>query len=708
MIFSELKIREMGKIPNTISLEKIKDAINSIGFEVEEVIKFSDVSGVMFGKVLKTFENPNANNLNVCEILFKDKKRIIQTSANNVKEEDIIVAFVPGSKKGNFVFREKELMGIISEGMLASLDELGFSAELLSKKYYDNIFIVDSKVSINDDPIKYFGLNDNLIDISILTNRSDAFSYEIMSKEIAAFFGIKISNKKNIINSDENLNDIKIVNEDKESFINGFVVEIENEKLSDRDLFFILKNNISLSEMEIENIFYVFYLYSGVSFRLFDKSKLSKTITLKKNKSLWEFWNGKKPISLAGVEIYEDFKIHKKTKKIFVEMSSLETKIVRDNAKLKKVQTISSNNCSRVISYGSMEMAKNIVFSYFKKHSDLLVKSPLKNTKINFDKTYLEEYVGNNIYGDKNYIKSIESLKILNFKFNKNKISVPEYRHDVKTMQDMVEEIMRFYGFNNIIESKPELIVNEISKINDFSKQLYFMDYLKLNSYTLVSKEETEFNPFNFKKNISLMAFTSKEHAYVRNTISVSLANIYSENKKRKIQNFNFFDIGMINNKRAVCFGSDKKEFKEIIADFSKIINLDFEIQKKENDFLHPNYSASILVNNKEVGWIGKFHPKFLIDSPIFIEMLIPSKKVKKVKNIFSEFNPSPLKQRDITIEIKENETLKNFINKIEKIDGIFDYFEIDRFVVDQMEKITFRFLIEENTISQFDKEFNK
>src|SRR5574344_897 len=98
MFFSEYKLRELANIDKKITTEEIVKAINSIGFEVKTIFKFNFVENIKFGHVLKTYPNPESEKLTVCEIKFADKIRIIQTAAKNVKSNDYVMAFIPGSK----------------------------------------------------------------------------------------------------------------------------------------------------------------------------------------------------------------------------------------------------------------------------------------------------------------------------------------------------------------------------------------------------------------------------------------------------------------------------------------------------------------------------------------------------------------------------------------------------------------------------------
>ena len=149
MIFSEKHLRHLANLPSTISLDQIINAINSIGFEVESVANFHHVEGIKFGKVLAVSKNPNSEKLNVCQIQFNDRIRTIQTAAQNVKANDYLMAFVPGSKYQNQVIETKKLANIESEGMLISLAELGFDKNLLTQELQDNIFIINEAIELD-------------------------------------------------------------------------------------------------------------------------------------------------------------------------------------------------------------------------------------------------------------------------------------------------------------------------------------------------------------------------------------------------------------------------------------------------------------------------------------------------------------------------------------------------------------------------------
>ncbi|MGL5732698.1 MAG: phenylalanine--tRNA ligase subunit beta, partial [Metamycoplasmataceae bacterium] len=320
MLFSENKLRELASLGKNIKTDEILNAINSMGFEVESCKQLSDIHGIKFGHVLKTYKNVNSDNLNVCEIEFADKKRIIQTTAKNVKEGDYLIAFVPGSGVKGITFEAKEMKGIVSEGMLTSFDELGFNGKLLRKEWRDEIFILDKKISLDKDPIKELDLHDNIIDVSILTNRSDAVSYIVMARELAAYFKTKpfdfpktsptMHSKINMSSTEEN-------------YISGIEANVDNYKVSLEDLVLLLKSNIQLED-DIKDLSSLVLIMTGVSSRIYSLEKVSGDIktTVEKNivfndvkmEKVLVIKNNKNILSIAGVLESPEFKYSREDK----------------------------------------------------------------------------------------------------------------------------------------------------------------------------------------------------------------------------------------------------------------------------------------------------------------------------------------------------------------------------------------------------------
>ncbi|MBR3348000.1 MAG: hypothetical protein IKG36_01105 [Mycoplasmataceae bacterium] len=168
------------------------------------------------------------------------------------------------------------------------------------------------------------------------------------------------------------------------------------------------------------------------------------------------------------------------------------------------------------------------------------------------------------------------------------------------------------------------------------------------------------------------------------------------------MENASFFDTGMINDRNSIIIASNQKTYSQIKNDIEKIAKQKFEIKKLDNSFLHPNYNAGLFLGQIMVGWIGKFNP-FKYDSDVlFAEILKDC--IYKGHNRFLEFDSNPLKERDITLEIEKDYENEIYLKKINGIDGIFSIKLISTFKKDKINKITYKILMNEKALEEFEK----
>lgn len=718
MIFSYKKLLQI--IGHELSLDQMKNAINKIGFEVESIEKFVDIEGIKFGYVEKTYKNPNADKLTVCEIKFADQNRIIQTNATNVKENDYLIAFVPGSRKDQMVFSSKKLKDIESEGMLASINELGFDASLYSK--FEHGIFTFGKVDLNLDPMEFFDLNDYLIDISILSNRSDANSYYIMAKEIAAFYQLdikeKLNDKKNNLETD-----INIVKSD-EYLLTMFESETLDIKLSIQDKLLLLKSGVKLIN-EAVDLTNLNLIMTGMPTHCYDKNKIdfnnlsaglytgkftmlgNQEVELKNAFAILD--NQMKPISLAGIMGSEKTKVDDNSEKIIFEMGIFSTKNVRNTKKQILLDTMSFRQSSKKISLGTLELGYKFLVSHLNKFSKLINFSNINQNVIEFDYEFLNKMANKNILEEEKFKNAKKSLELLGFKFDKNLIYIPTYRHDIFNKEDMVEEFFRFYGYENFIPEQPKYkTLDKIYHYDDFHNIVSSMGYRQVWTYSLVSKKSNIFNPFNFESSIELMTFVSKEREVIRDSIAISLAEVIEYNIKRKINSVDIFDIGMVNKyDRVIGLASTTKSFEQIKNDIQRLFKKSLTFVRATEDIFNPSVSAKIYLENKMIGWIGKIHPKLKISDAYFAEVVEPI--YESDKNNLISFTENPLKYRDITFTIKFKESIKYYIDKIKSIDLLIYKVEIiDEFILEESKKITLRILFEDQILDKLEKELKK
>ncbi|MBU4692349.1 phenylalanine--tRNA ligase subunit beta [Mycoplasma zalophi] len=716
MLFSYTKLKKLANLSDDISVEEVVGAINSIGFEVEEYKPFTDLEGLKFGHVLKTYKNPNADLLTVCEIDFEDKIRIIQTNAQNVKENDYLMAFVPGSRSKKITFAPREMKGIISEGMLAGLEEIGFDIDVLPAKWNDGIFTFQEKVDLSLDPISYFELQDYIIDISILSNRADANSYYVMARELAAYFKTNINFPKNDIKRYKT--EFKVENLQETDHFTLFETTQDNIKITLQDEVFLLKHGIKIFSNAV-NLSNLILLYTGVPSHSYDLNKLeSKSISVQKytgevevlGKNKIELENvlvvkdQNKPISVAATIGLENTSCDNKTKNVLFEIASFSTKEIRHSKKQVKLETLSANRASKKINNGLIHLAHDFATTHLNEASEIVNLEKIETTQFKLDETFLNNFAGFELTKTSKYQEVLKQLEILGFEIKDNTVFVPDYRFDVETMQDFSEEVFRFYGYENFKMIEPTIIKTKNSIFKDYETILAKMGYQNVRTFTLTNKEKNIFDPFEFNNVIKLQTFASLDHSEVRNSFIYSLYDVLNYNAKRNINKLSIFEIGMINKTNNVlALASNIKDFNAIKQDITELLDIELTYKRSDYSLFHPNLSAWIYHKDKKIGYIAKTHPSTLNSDAYYVEILL-NEDIDTSK-VFKKYKNDPLKQRDFTFSLKPQQDIEFILDKLKNLKGIYEIKVVDSFKKDENTiNITLSILVEDWAIKKLEQ----
>ena len=175
-----------------ISATELADKITLSGIEVEGVEKKSEgLKGVVIGHVLECEKHPDADKLNKClvDIGQEEPVQIICGAPNVGKGQKVAVATVGAVLPGNFKIKKAKLRGEQSNGMICSLQELGIESKVVAKEYSVGIFNFPQDAKVGEDALEALGLDDEILELSITPNRSDALSMLGVAYEVAAILG---------------------------------------------------------------------------------------------------------------------------------------------------------------------------------------------------------------------------------------------------------------------------------------------------------------------------------------------------------------------------------------------------------------------------------------------------------------------------------------------------------------------------------------
>ena len=485
--------------------EEISDILTNLGLEVEKILPFESVkgglTGVVAGKVLKCEKHPNADRLKVTSIdLGNNETSEIVCGAPNIMEGQIVPIAKVGSKiytngGDEIKIKKSKIRGVVSNGMVCAEDEIGLGES------HDGIMVLDSKIKPGTPISEVFNVeNDNILEIGLTPNRSDAMSHYGVARDLKAYYDLNSQTSKITLPSVNDFESVKIDEDfevsvkdiDKCPFYSGLIIKNIKVGPSSKELQNKLK---SIGLKPINNIVDItnFVMHEiGQPLHAFDLDKI-KNITVKSVKSNTKFktlddniinldsddlmiCSNNDPLCLAGIYGGYDSGVSNSTTNLFLESAIFDSVTIRKSSKRHQLFTDASYRYERGVD------PEKVLYAL--KRASILIKEA--NQEANISEILIEDNLKvdiKDIYLRYDRIASIAGQKIdketitqilssLDFEIKGHSedglnIIAPNYRHDVYREIDVIEEILRVYGFNNInVESKISMSIPEIGKNN--------------------------------------------------------------------------------------------------------------------------------------------------------------------------------------------------------------------------------------------------
>ena len=572
--------------------ESIGDKLTSLGLEVEGITKFESIpgglDGVVVGKTKSIKKHPNADRLNITTVdIGEDELLQIVCGAPNIdKNQTVAVATVgttlfPNNEK--LKIKKSKIRGEISNGMICGQDELNLG------EYDDGIMILDDKYKAGSHLSKIFNIEtDWIYEIGLTPNRADAMSHYGVARDLRAKLlheGNNLELKTPSVSNfsvDKRTKNIKINIEDDISTPRYCGIVMENITVKESPKW--LQNKISsIGLTPINNIVditnYVMHDI-GQPLHAFDYDKIEEqTIRVKKygkeikfktlddveriiNSNDLTISDSKKPLCLAGIFGGIDSGISEKTNTIFIESAFFDPVSVRKSAKHHNLSTDSSYRFERGVDPNTVKYAlKRAVLMIQEICNDSIVCSdlidlyakPFEDTQIILGFEKIEKIIGQKI--EKEIVKKIISsldIKINSITESNLGLSIPSYRNDVKREADVIEEILRIYGYDNINSAtkiNQSLILeknNHKNKLIDLiSNHLVSLGFNEIMTNSLISDKKNKLNQdFKNLKNIDILNHSSIDLSQLRNSMIFSGLDVLKYNINRKKNNLKLFEVG--------------------------------------------------------------------------------------------------------------------------------------------------------------------
>ena len=733
--------------------EEISDILTNLGLEVEKILPFESVkgglTGVVAGKVLKCEKHPNADRLKVTSIdLGNNETSEIVCGAPNIMEGQIVPIAKVGSKiytngGDEIKIKKSKIRGVVSNGMVCAEDEIGLGES------HDGIMVLDSKIKPGTPISEVFNVeNDNILEIGLTPNRSDAMSHYGVARDLKAYYDLNSQTSKITLPSINDFESVKIDEDfevcvkdtDKCPFYSGLIIKNIKVGPSSKELQNKLK---SIGLKPINNIVDItnFVMHEiGQPLHAFDLDKINN-ITVKSVKSNTKFktlddniinldsddliiCSDNNPLCLAGIYGGYDSGVSNSTTNLFLESAIFDSVTIRKSSKRHQLFTDASYRYERGVD------PEKVLYAL--KRASILIKEA--NQEANISEILIEDNLKvdiKDIYLRYDRIASIAGQKIdketitqilssLDFEIKGHSedglnIIAPNYRHDVYREIDVIEEILRVYGFNNInVESKismsiPEIGKNNINKTESLiSNNLVGIGFNEIINNSICSPSVNE--KFSSQA-VSLLNPQGTELSNLRSSLIPNALETVKHNINRQNRNLKIFEIGntysitdnnYIENKRLNVTVTGKIFDENWISEFSKsnfyylkgvaenllnnlnVSNIKYEVN---NDELF-EYKLCIHNNKKNIGFIGELNStytkEFSIDDKIHLLNLdLDNIKLKSANVKYQELSRFPSSRRDISMILDDNinfEAIKNLAfnveNKILKDVNLFDEYK--------------------------------
>lgn len=649
-------------------IKTLADKLSDSGSHVESIITRSEgIEGVYTGKIIEIKKHPDADKLVVCKVNFKDKDLQIVTGAKNVFEGAIVPVALDGAKLHNGIeIKSGLLRGVESQGMMCSLEELGYDVSVIPKEARNGIFIFPKNTEVGADVIELLDLNEPIIEFEITPNRPDCLSIIGMALETAATLDKKIKRPSvEVKNAKGNIKDfLEDIQIDTPNCYRYYSRVLSDIKIEPSPLW--MQNYLMAAGVRpISNIVDLtnfIMLELGTPMHAFDLDSLkNKKVVVREARDGEKFktldgkerdlksgdiliTDGEEIIGLGGIMGGLDSEINENTKNVLIEGACFNEDNIRKTSKRLNLRSEASGRFEKGLDPNLCEISVNRMCHL----AQALNIGNVIDGHIDVYKNKVEEKVielskekNNNLMGIELSTEEIASiLQRLEIKCQINgdiiSAKVPTFRRDINIAEDLIEEVARIYGYANI-EKKPlrgELSVGsrphyrEIEiRIKNFLTGLGYNEFM---TYSFVSP--TIFDKLNIDKDdpirdtLNILNPLGEDYSIMRPSLIPSMIDALSKNAARFNENVAGFEIGntffktqkeLPEEKLKLVMGfydiGDFYYLKESIEKILWNVGLSgFTYKRIKKSYLHTGRCAEIFYKGHSLGILGEVHPLVL------------------------------------------------------------------------------------------------
>lgn len=709
-------------VSNSLTAQELSHQLSMAGLEVDAINPVAgEFSGVFVGQIISADRHPDADKLQVCQVeVGRDAPLQIVCGAKNARKDLIVaVATVGAVLPGDFKIKEAKLRGVESFGMICSESELGLAESS------DGIMELPVDAPVGTDIRDYLDLNDHSLEVDLTANRGDCLSVLGLAREVATKneLELKMPEVQQVSDVTAETVDIKIENpEDCPCYMGRVISDINPDAktplwMSER----LRRAGINLIHPVVDITNYVM-ITLGQPMHAFDRDKLSGSIFVHKAKTeetlktldendvkLNEqllISDDSGAIAIAGIMGGLSTSVNNETTSVFLESAHFSVPAIRGQARKLGLNTDSSARFERGVDPKmpslALDYATQLVIDIcggsagpISKHEDASLTCKAHTVELRQSK--LNKLLGANI-------ETSQAATILNsLGFNSEVkegslvATVPSWRFDCRIEEDLIEEVARIIGFDELGSTMPMLspitksTTSHDKTLFDVKQQIAARGFHEAITYSFISPKHHEAF-FGDAKAEVLENPISVELSIMRQSIIPGLLSSIKHNNARQNERVRLFESGRVfingaevDRLALVVTASKLKtniresgavDFFDLKGDLESLFD-DEVLVKPLNEairYLHPGQSGQVFVGGKAVGFIGQIHPQTLkafgIKQKVFAFEVDLNAVCHKNVSKYQHFSKFPAIKRDIALLLDENISCEDVINKIREAAG--------------------------------------
>ena len=728
-----------------VTPDELAEKMSRTGIEVDDVIyPGKGLSKIVVGETLSVVDHPDSDHLHVCQVNIGTEEpiQIVCGAPNVAAGQKVIVALHGARITGNAKIKKGKMRGQESNGMICSLAELGYSESVVSKKYADGIFVLPAEAVPGTEVVDLLELDDAILDIDITPNRADALSMRGSAYEVAAIYNkalkfpeAPVSEKTGSVTEY-----IKVAVEDTNDTPAYHIQVIKDVKIAESPLWLqnkLMNGGIRPINNVVDITNYILLEY-GQPLHAFDYDQIgSKEIIVrraKENETMTTLdgvertldtdniviTNGTAPIALAGVMGGLDSEITDGTVTVALEAALFNPVLIRKTAGKFNLRSESSSRFEKGINVATIRTAGQHAAELIHELAGGTIVAgtasvdtvEVKDTEVVITLEKINRSLGT-------AISSGEVTAIFNqlgfastFDGEIFTVAVPPRRWDISIYADILEEVARIYGYDNLPETlpiTPALPTALTPKQHIMRISRRFMEGAGLTqniSYVLTTAEKAREYAVEDKEGIRLAWPMSEDRSTLRMNLLSTLLDNAAYNVARKNTDIQFYEIGRVffpsadrilpieaerlaGGMTGMAYQKDWQmaaepvnfyHAKGVLDGYFETMGLSDQIRfeaAKDLKWMHPGRTAAVYLGDAYIGYVGQIHPatanaydlKETYAFEIDFEAIIAAPKEVITQQPIPKF---PGVTRDVALLVDETVTHQQIVKTIKENGGKF------------------------------------